>query len=174
MDVILLERINRLGNIGDVVKVRDGYARNFLIPRKKVLRATPANQTIFEERRAIVEQENARKCTEAQEVANTLEGLVLFLIRQAGEDERLYGSVSTKEIVEEIKTAKGLKVDSHDIILAERIKNLGVYDIAVHLHPEVQVNVKLVVARNEAAAKKTLENMQKLKALEVETEEAAS
>ena len=151
MQVILLERVGRLGNMGDKVTVKDGYARNFLLPRNKAVRATKANLEQFETKRAALEAENAAKRTQAQTDAKKYEGISLLLIRQASEDGKLYGSVALRDVEEEL-AAKGYTVSRQLINIAKPIKNTGTYTIGLQLHPEVEVPVTLKVARNEAAA----------------------
>jgi large subunit ribosomal protein L9 len=147
MQVILLQRIGRLGQMGDVVTVKDGYARNFLLPQHKALRATKDNLTKFEGQRATLEAHNLEQKKEAEAVGATLEGKAFVAIRQAGDTGQLYGSVSTRDIAEAI-TEGGFKVDRNQIVLEEPIKTLGVHKVAVQLHPEVQVGVTLNVARS--------------------------
>ncbi|MEZ5855259.1 MAG: 50S ribosomal protein L9 [Hyphomicrobiaceae bacterium] len=146
MQVILLERIGRLGQMGDVVKVRDGYARNFLLPLGKALRATEENRKQFESQRAHLEAHNLELKAEAEAVASRLEGQAFTAIRQAGDTGQLYGSVSTRDIAEVI-TAGGFTVERRQILLDKPIKALGLHDIRIQLHPEVVVTASLNVAR---------------------------
>ena len=148
MQVILLERIGRLGQMGDVVNVKDGYARNFLLPQKKALRATEENLKRFESSRAQLEARNLELKKEAQAVAEKLEGQIFVAIRQAGDTGQLYGSVTTRDIVE-IVTAGGFSIDRRQVVLDKPIKTLGVHAIRIALHPEVLVGVSLNVARTE-------------------------
>ncbi len=147
MDVILLERISRLGGVGDVVRVRDGFARNYLIPQKKALRASKENRDHFESQRSVWEKQNAERKQQAQEQAKEMEGLIVAVVRQASDDGKLYGSVSVRDVADAMKTA-GYEVDRRLIDLNTAIKKLGGYTITVNLHPEVPVNVKVHVARN--------------------------
>ena len=153
MEVILLERVAKLGHMGEVVKVRDGYARNFLLRQGKALRATDDNKAKFERDRAALEARNAERRAAAGHEAKSLEGKSFTLIRQAGESGQLYGSVSPRDIVE-AAAAQGVKVDRGHIQLAAPIKTIGVYQVIVTPHPEVEVTVTLNVARSpeEAAA----------------------
>jgi large subunit ribosomal protein L9 len=153
MQVILLERIGRLGQMGDVVNVKNGYARNFLLPQKKAMRATKENLAQFETQRAQLEANNLELKKEADAVAGKLEGKVFVAIRSAGDTGQLYGSVSTRDIAEAV-TAGGFTVDRRQIVLERPIKTLGLHDTKVQLHPEVVVNVKLNVARSEEEAEK--------------------
>lgn len=153
MQVILLERIGRLGQMGDVVNVKDGYARNFLLPQKKALRATDDNRKRFEKDRAQLEARDLALKKEAQAVADKLAGKSFVAIRQAGDTGQLYGSVSTRDIAELI-TAGGFTVDRRQIVLDQAMKTLGVHEAKVALHPEVIVPVKVNVARSEDEAER--------------------
>ena len=147
MEVILLERVEKLGQMGDVVNVKPGYARNFLLPQKKALRATAENNKVFEERKAQLEAVNLERRTEAEAVAEKLEGLMISLIRQAGEAGQLYGSVNSRDITDAVVEA-GFTIEKQQVKLAPPIKNVGIHDVRVNLHPEVQVIVKANVARS--------------------------
>jgi large subunit ribosomal protein L9 len=151
MEIILLERVGRLGNIGDKVTVKNGYARNFLLPRNKAVRATKANLEQFEAQRAALEAQNAEKRATAQQDAKKFEGVSLTLIRPASEDGKLYGSVNVRD-VQEALAAKGLEVSRLQVVIRNPIKNAGSYKVGVQLHPEVVVDVTVTVARNEASA----------------------
>jgi large subunit ribosomal protein L9 len=151
MDVILLQRIGRLGQMGDVVTVKDGYARNFLLPQKKALRATEANRKQFDSQRAQLEADNLKHKSEADAVAQKLEGQSFVAIRTAGDTGQLYGSVSTRDISEVI-TAGGFTVNRNQVVLDKPIKALGLHDVKIALHPEVLVKVLLNVARSEDEA----------------------
>jgi large subunit ribosomal protein L9 len=153
MQVILLERIGRLGQMGDVVTVKDGYARNFLLPQKKALRATEENLKRFESNRAQLEARNLELRKEAEAVAAKLEGQSFTAIRQAGDTGQLYGSVTTRDIVE-IVTAGGFSIDRSQAVLDRPIKALGIHAIRIALHPEVIVSVSLNVARTEDEAQR--------------------
>ncbi len=147
MDVILLERISRLGGVGDVVKVKNGFGRNFLLPQKKALRATDDNKKVFEAKRAVLEKQNAETKAAAEKVAATMNNLSVSIIRQASEDGKLYGSVAARDVEVALEEA-GHKVERRFIDLTTAIKALGVYEARVNLHPEVHVMVKVQVARN--------------------------
>lgn len=153
MEVILLERIARLGQMGDTVKVRDGYARNFLLPRGKALRATQTNKDHFDKQRAQLEARNLERRKEAEAVGEKLNGQSFIIIRQAGETGVLYGSVSTRDLAE-IITAGGFSVSRDQIALNHPIKTLGLHEVPVTLHPEVEVNVTINVARSPEEAER--------------------
>lgn len=145
MEIILTERVPKLGNIGDVVTVKDGYARNFLLPLKKAVRSTEDAKKKFEAERARLESESAAKKVEAEKVAAKLEGKVLIVIRQAGESGQLYGSVNTRDLSEALNK-EGFIVPRQQIIIPEVIKELGVHSAIAHLHGEVEVNIRVNVA----------------------------
>jgi len=151
MEVILLERIEALGQMGDVVKVKPGYARNFLLPQKKALRATKDNLAYFERQRAQLEAQNLKRRQDAEAVAKKLEGLQVVILRQAGETGQLYGSVSTRDIAEAVSAA-GFTVDRRQILLDQPIKSLGIFKTRVALHPEVIVGISANVAQSEEEA----------------------
>jgi large subunit ribosomal protein L9 len=151
MDVILLERVEKLGAIGDVVKVKDGFARNYLLPNKKALRANEANRKVFEANRARIESDNASRRADAEKEAGSFKDVSVTLIRQASNTGQLYGSVAVRDLVEAI-TADGHKVNKSQVVLDRPIKAIGVYDIKVALHPEVSVTVKVNVARSPEEA----------------------
>jgi len=147
MQIILLERIEKLGSIGDVVTVKDGYARNFLLPNKKALRANEANRKVFEVNRARIEADNASRRGEAEKHGEKVDGTSIVLIRASSNSGQLYGSVSVRDIVEGLN-AEGANITKSMIILERPIKTIGVFDVRVALHPEVSVNVKVNVARS--------------------------
>jgi large subunit ribosomal protein L9 len=147
MEIILLERIEKLGTIGDVVTVKDGYARNFLLPNKKALRANEANRKVFEANRSKIEADNAARRSEAQGHAGNVEGKSVILIRASSNSGQLYGSVSVRDIVDALN-ADGANVSKSMIVLERPIKTIGVFDVKVALHPEVAVMVKVNVARS--------------------------
>ena len=151
MDVILLERVEKLGAIGDVVKVKDGFARNFLLPRKKALRANEANRKVFESNRARIEADNASRRADAEKDAGSFKDAKITLIRQASNTGQLYGSVAVRDLVDAL-TADGHKVAKSAVVLDKPIKAIGVYDVKVALHPEVSVTVKVNVARSPEEA----------------------
>lgn len=146
VEVILLERVGRLGVIGDVVKVKPGYARNFLLPQKKALRATENNKKLFEVQRAQIETKNQELKTHAEAMSVKLDGQSFTIIRQAGESGQLYGSVSTRDIAD-VAGEAGFKLDRIQVLLNAPIKTIGVHVVKVKLHPEVEVDVKVNVAR---------------------------
>ena len=151
MDVILLERVEKLGAIGDVVKVKDGFARNFLLPRKKALRANEANRKVFEANRARIESDNANRRGEAEKEAQSFKDAQVTLIRQASNTGQLYGSVAVRDLVDAL-VADGHKVDKSQIALDRPIKAIGLHEVKVSLHPEVAVTVKVNVARSPEEA----------------------
>jgi large subunit ribosomal protein L9 len=151
MEVILLERIGRLGQMGDVVRVKDGFARNFLLPKGKALRATKENRSRFETMKAELEARNLEHRGEAQKVGEKLDGQTFTVLRQAAEGGQLYGSVSPRDIAA-LVIAKGFNIDRSQITLNTPIKNIGMHKVPVALHPEVEVTVSVAVARNEDEA----------------------
>ncbi|MGC1578710.1 MAG: 50S ribosomal protein L9 [Beijerinckiaceae bacterium] len=153
MEVILLERVAKLGQIGDVVRVKDGFARNFLLPRKKALRATDSNRKRFETQRADIEARNLELKQEAKAVAEKLDGHAIVLIRQAGESGQLYGSVSPRDIAETLAQSR-FKVSREQVVLNTPIKALGLHAVPVHLHPEVDVKITVNVARSAEEAER--------------------
>jgi large subunit ribosomal protein L9 len=147
MKVVLLERVERLGVIGDVVSVKDGFARNFLLPRQKALRATSSNLKVFEGQRAEIEARNQRNREAAERVAADLDGTVYIIIRQSGESGQLYGSVSGRDVADAV-VSEGRKVERSQIVLDRPIKTLGLHEVTVRLHPEVTALIKVNVARS--------------------------
>lgn len=156
MDVILLERVGSLGNLGDTVRVRDGYARNFLLPRKKALRATKENRERFERDRDRIEAENAARRAEVAASAEALEGVQVVVIRQASERGQLYGSVTARDVAQALTESAG-GIDRRQVRLDHAIKIVGVHAVSVALHPEVEVEVTVNVARSEDEAKSQAE-----------------
>ena len=153
MDVILLERVARLGQMGETVKVKDGFARNFLLPKGKALRANAANKAKFEGQRAQLEARNLERRSEAQKVAETLDGKSFVAVRSAGETGQLYGSVSTRDIAD-LLTAEGFSVARNQVELNHPIKTIGLTNVAVALHPEVEVTITLNIARSAEEAER--------------------
>ena len=151
MDVILLERINKLGQMGETVKVRDGYARNFLLPQGKALRANKSNLERFERERVQLEARNLERKNEAEGVASKLDGESLVMIRSAGETGQLYGSVSTRDIADGLTNA-GFSVSRSQVELRNPIKTIGLHSVLIQLHPEVEVAISVNVARSEDEA----------------------
>jgi len=151
MEVILLERIEKLGQMGDVVTVKPGFARNYLLPQKKALRATEENRTQFEQQRSQLEVANLEQRGEAEQVAGRIEGLKVVIVRQASDSDQLYGSVTVRNIAQAV-TEAGFTIDSKQVQLTRPIKTVGLHDVRVVLHPEVAVNVVANVARSEEEA----------------------
>lgn len=153
MQVILLQRVGALGQMGDVVTVKDGYARNYLLPQKKAMRATKENLAFFETQRAQLEANNLEQKREAEAVAEKLNGQSFIAIRSAGDTGQLYGSVSTRDLAEAI-TQGGFTIERRQVVLEKPIKTLGLHETRVTLHPEVSVTVTINVARTEEEAEK--------------------
>ena len=153
MKVVLLERVENLGAIGDVVSVKDGFARNFLLPRDKARRATSANLKAFEVERAAIEARNEKNKAEAQKVADKIDGQTYVMIRQAGETGQLYGSVAGRDVAEAVQ-AEGGKVERSQVVLNTAIKTLGVHEVQVRLHAEVTATVKINIARSADEAER--------------------
>ncbi|HVB18406.1 MAG TPA: 50S ribosomal protein L9 [Stellaceae bacterium] len=152
VDLILLERVEKLGQMGQIVKVKPGFARNYLLPQKKAMRATKENLAYFETQRTQLEANNLHRKSEAGEVAAKMDRLSVALIRQAGESGQLYGSVAVRDIAEAV-TAAGFTVDKRQIVLDRPIKTLGLHPVRVMLHPEVGLTVTVNVAQSEEGAK---------------------
>ncbi len=151
MEVILLERVEKLGGIGDVVRVKNGFARNYLLPRGKALRANDANRKVFEANRAKIEAQNAERRSQAEAESKTIDGAKIQLIRQASNTGQLYGSVSARDLAEALEAA-GHKVQKNQIVLDRPIKAIGVQDVKIALHPEVAVTVTVNIARSPEEA----------------------
>ena len=151
MDVILLERVEKLGAIGDVVSVKNGFARNFLLPNKKALRANAANKKVFEANRAQIEADNANRRGDAEAASKGVDGKTLTLIRQASNTGQLYGSVSARDLAE-LLAEDGIKVAKNQIVLDKPIKAIGLNEVRIALHPEVSVTIKVNVARSPEEA----------------------
>ena len=151
MDIILLQRIEKLGSIGDVVTVKDGYARNFLLPQKKALRANEANKKVFEANRDRLEKENAERRTEAEKAGEKVDGVEIVLIRSASNTGQLYGSVNVRDIAAALAD-KGHDIDKKQVIMGDPIKAIGMHEVRIDLHPEVSVNIKANVARSDDEA----------------------
>ena len=175
MQVILLERVEKLGQIGDVVKVKDGFARNYLLPKKKALRATNQNRDYFETQRVQLEARNLERKTEAQAVAGKLESKSFVLLRQAGDRGQLYGSVSPRDIAD-IVSAGGFSISRSQVPLDKAIKTIGLFPVSVVLHPEVRVHVTINVARTDDEAERQArgEDVLAERAPEEEAAEAAA
>lgn len=153
IELILLQRVEKLGQMGELVKVKPGYARNYLLPQAKAVRATKANKERFERERAQLEAQNLKRREEAERVAERVAGLSVTLIRQASESGALYGSVSNRDI-SEAATAAGLTIERNQVLLVHPIKTLGVSSVRVELHPEVHIEIKVNTARSTEEAEK--------------------
>ncbi|HEY7806369.1 MAG TPA: 50S ribosomal protein L9 [Croceibacterium sp.] len=151
MQIILLERIEKLGTIGDVVSVKDGYARNYLLPQKKALRANDANRQVFEANRERLEKENAERRTEAEGEGKKVDGAEVVLIRASSNSGQLYGSVNVRDIAQALQE-QGHKVDKRQVVMGSPIKTIGLHEVILALHPEVRVTVKANVARSDDEA----------------------
>ena len=172
-EVILLERIENLGQMGDVVKVRPGFARNFLLPKKKALRASKQNLEYFESQRAQLEADNLQRRDEATAVAGKIEGMQVVLIRQAGDSGQLYGSVNARDVAEALSAA-GATVGRGQVALDRPIKMLGLHPVRVRLHPEVAVTISANVARSEEDAQRQVETGEMVSADQLRAAEDAA
>ena len=152
MEVILLERIEKLGQMGDVVNVKPGYARNYLLPRKKALRASESSRAVFQEQRSQLEAENLKNRSEAERIAEDVNGRTIIIVRQASDSDQLYGSVTTRDIANGI-TESGVTVDRRQVILPNPIKTVGMHPVRIDLHPEVSSEIIANIARSEEEAK---------------------
>ena len=171
MEVILLERVPNLGQMGDVVKVRDGYGRNFLLPQKKALRATKANKDRFDRERVTLEARNLDRRKDAEAIGVKLDGQAIKVIRQSGDTGQLYGSVSARDITDGL-VAIGFNIERHQVTLLKPIKNLGIHKVKVLLHPEVEVSVSVNVARSMEEAERQAKGEDVLKRDDAAEEEA--
>jgi large subunit ribosomal protein L9 len=173
MKVVLLERVDNLGAIGDVVTVKDGFARNFLLPRDKARRATAANLKAFELDRAAIEARNEKNKSDSQKVADKIDGQTYVMIRQAGETGQLYGSVAGRDVVEAVQ-AEGGKIERSQVVLNVPIKTLGVHEVLVRLHAEVTATVKINIARSADEAERQAKGEDVIKSAYDEDREAAA
>ena len=173
MQIILLERVEKLGTIGDVVTVKDGYARNFLLPNKKALRANEANRKVFEANRSKIEADNASRRSDAEKHSENVEGKSVVLIRASSNAGQLYGSVSVRDIVDALN-ADGANISKSMIVLERPIKTIGVFDVKVALHPEVAVNVKVNVARSPDEAEQQAQGVDVIAAMFEDDADAAA
>ena len=173
MKVVLLERVENLGAIGDVVSVKDGFARNFLLPREKALRATSKNLEKFELDRVAIEQRNDRNKADAQKVADKIDGQSYVMIRQAGETGQLYGSVAGRDVAEAVR-AEGGKIERSQVVLNTAIKTLGVHEVLVRLHAEVAATVKINIARSADEAERQAKGEDVIKSAYDEDRNAAA
>jgi large subunit ribosomal protein L9 len=171
IELILLERVEKLGQMGQLVKVRPGYARNYLLPQKKALRATKENLAYFETQRTQLEATNLQRKSEATEIGGKLEGLTVLLIRQAGESGQLYGSVSARDIAQAV-TEAGFTLERRQIVLERPIKNLGLHPVRVVLHPEVSVTITANVAQSPEEAAMQARGIDPLRLAEQDETEA--
>jgi large subunit ribosomal protein L9 len=153
MDVILLERVAKLGQMGEVVKVRDGYARNYLLPLGKAMRANAANKARFETERATLEARNLERKSEAQKVAEKLDGKTFLVVRAAGETGQLYGSVAARDVVDAL-AGEGFNIGRNQVELNNPIKTIGLHKITLHLHAEVEIKIELNIARSAEEAER--------------------
>ena len=169
IELILLERVEKLGQMGQVVKVKPGYARNYLLPQKKALRATKENLSFFESQRAQLEANNLERKAEAIEIGGKLEGLTVVIVRQAGESGQLYGSVSARDIADAV-TEAGFTVEKRQVTLDRPIKNLGLHPVKIVLHPEVSVTVTANVAQSAEEAEMQAKGIDPLRARDEEDE----
>ena len=151
MEVILLERIEKLGQMGDVVKVKPGYARNYLLPRKKALRASESSRALFQAQRAQLEAENLKNRQEAERIASDVNGRTIIIVRQASDSDQLYGSVTTRDIANGI-TESGVTIDRRQVILPNPIKTVGMHTVRIDLHPEVTTEIIANIARSQEEA----------------------
>jgi len=172
VELILLQRVEKLGQMGDVVKVKPGFARNYLLPQKKALRANKDNLAIFEKQRAQLEAQNIKRREEAERIAERVGGLSVVIIRQAGESGSLYGSVSARDVAE-ASTEAGLTINRQQVVLEHPIKTLGLSKVSVLLHPEVAIPVTVNVARSPAEAERQMRGERVGAAAEEEEEEQA-
>jgi large subunit ribosomal protein L9 len=173
VELILLERVENLGQMGQVVKVRPGFARNYLLPQKKALRATKDNLAYFEKQRTQLEAQNLKRKGEAEEVAKKLDGLSVVLVRQAGESGQLYGSVSARDVADAV-TAAGFTVEKRQVILDKQLKTLGLHKLRVSLHPEVSVAVTVNIAQSEEEAEMQAKGGDPARAAEASAPEGAA
>jgi large subunit ribosomal protein L9 len=171
IELILLERVEKLGQMGQLVKVKPGFARNYLLPQKKAMRATKENLAYFETQRTQLEANNLQRRTEATDVGGNLEGLTVVIIRQAGESGQLYGSVSARDIADAV-TAAGFTIERRQVVLDRPIKNLGLHPVKIALHPEVAVTVTANVAQSAAEAEMQAKGIDPLRLRDEEEEEA--
>src|SRR5262245_57243269 len=171
VELILLERVEKLGQMGQLVNVKPGFARNYLLPKKKALRATKENLAYFESQRTQLEARNLQRKTEATEVGGRLEGLSVVIVRQAGDRGERYGSVSARDVAEAV-TEAGFTIEKRQVVLDRPIKSLGLHSVRVVLHPEVSVTVTTNVAHSAEEAEMQAKGIDPLRAREVEEEEA--
>src|SRR6478672_10131250 len=172
VDLILLERVEKLGQMGQIVKVKPGFARNYLLPQKKALRATKENLAYFESQRAQLEANNLERKSEATEIGGKAEGLTVVIVRQAGESGQLYGSVSARDIADAV-TEAGFTIEKRQVVLDRPIKNLGMHAVKVVLHPEVSIMVTANVAQSAEEAEMQAKGIDPLRRREEEDDQGA-
>jgi len=170
MEIILLERIKRLGNVGDFVNVKDGYARNYLLIRKKAMRVTPENKAKFEAQKELIQKDNAEKKVVALQHFETITDKTFVVIRQAGDDGRLYGSVSNKDIAGILVSNFNISIPLENILIHGKIKEIGFHHITVELHAEVEAKIRIVVSRSQEEAKNELKKEKEKEELNLKKE----
>ena len=171
VDLILLERVEKLGQMGQLVKVKPGFARNYLLPQKKALRATKENLAYFESQRTQLEANNLQRKSEATEIGTTVEGLSVVIVRQAGESGQLYGSVSARDLADAV-TEAGFTIEKRQVVLERPIKSLGMHSVRIVLHPEVSVTITANVAQSEEEAVMQAKGIDPLRLRDEEEDEA--
>ena len=158
MEIILLEHIRKLGNFGDVVNVKGGFARNFLLPRKKALQATDQNRVVFEQKKVEIEKDNKEVLAQAKKTLEKVDKIFITLIRQAGEDGKLFGSVTARDIAEEVAKQSKQDINKNHVVDLSPVKYVGVYEVKLALHPEILSSVRVVVAKSETEALEAKKN----------------
>ena len=149
MEVILIENIEKLGKVGDVVKVKDGYARNYLIPKKKVLRANKENLKVFDEKKSVIEAEEKKRKEKSEEIAKKIKNLEIIIIRNAAENGQLYGSVTSKDIVKEILLLNKIELLNEQINLKKTLKSIGVYEVEISVYTDLKIKILVIVAKTK-------------------------
>ncbi len=149
MEVILIENIEKLGKVGDVVKVKDGYARNYLIPKKKVLRANKENLKVFDEKKSVIEAEEKKRKEKSEEIAKKIKNLEIIIIRNAAENGQLYGSVTSKDIVKEILLLNKIELLNEQIILKKTLKSIGVHEVEISVYTDLKIKILVIVAKTK-------------------------
>ena len=149
MEVILIENIEKLGKVGDIVKVKDGYARNYLIPKKKVLRANKENLKVFDEKKCVIEAEEKKRKEKSEEIAKKIKNLEIIIIRNAAENDQLYGSVTSKDIVKEILLLNKIELLNEQINLKKTLKSVGVYEVEISVYTDLKIKILVVVAKTK-------------------------
>ena len=149
MEVILIENIEKLGKVGDVVKVKDGYARNYLIPKKKVLRANKENLKVFDEKKSVIEAEEKKRKEKSEEIAKKIKNLEIIIIRNAAENGQLYGSITSKDIVKEILLLNKIELLNEQINLKKILKSIGVYEVEISIYTDLKIKILVIVAKTK-------------------------